>query len=188
LYSSRTQANNTAGGDIVAGDKHEHHAHLTSPLTPIGALNARYLREQQSSPEIEQIIDALSHYMGKSTNPDVRALAEKLTDSERGDLTQYAESLKERITKKILRFQTSVSAQQLFAHLLADLIRRFRLVVTPAIQEGQPRSHVDRLISTEVIDPIVKGLEENVLGFTSEEILGMLFFLAGNCHLRWDKC
>ena len=39
---------------------------------------------------------------------------------------------------------------------------------------------------TEIIEPTYKHLEENILDINAVEIEGMLFFLTGNCHLRWD--
>jgi hypothetical protein len=44
------------------------------------------------------------------------------------------------------------------------------------------------LISEKVLAPTNAMLGENDLQITSIDVLGLLYFLGGNCHIRWDKC
>ncbi|HGA6848753.1 TPA: ABC-three component system protein [Salmonella enterica subsp. enterica serovar Virchow] len=46
---------------------------------------------------------------------------------------------------------------------------------------------VDEKISS-IIDELYTSLGENLLELTAKDLLGLLFFLGGNCHIRWDKC
>ena len=60
--------------------------------------------------------------------------------------------------------------------------------IKPAIQAGQARTDVEALISEKVLAPTNELLGENDLQITAIDVLGLLYFLGGNCHIRWDKC
>jgi hypothetical protein len=49
-------------------------------------------------------------------------------------------------------------------------------------------TEIKRAVQHEIIDPIEAMLGENVLDLYADEINGMLYFLTGNCHIRWTKC
>jgi hypothetical protein len=87
-----------------------------------------------------------------------------------------------------MRLQTSPIAQDIITLVLSQIYSNFILQVTPAIESGESRQVVDALISDKVISPAMQMLGENDLMITNEDILGLLFFLGGNCHIRWDKC
>jgi len=184
-----SQRDNTVNnGDLVGRDKTEiNNIYFKRPST-ISVLNNNYKLEAASAPCNTEFLDSLQHYMQQAADPDVRGLAAKLNDADREDLIQYAEGLKERVSKKILRFQTSAAAQDILAYVMEDLHTRFQLDVRPSIQEGADRATVDRLIQERVIDPVLSSLEDNVLKLYPAELLGLIFFMGGNCHIRWDKC
>jgi hypothetical protein len=179
-----TQSGNVAGGDIVAGDKI-----TTSPRrTPITELNDRYIAASGDKDGLDGFIDALQHYWDKATTGDIRPLSQKLTESNRVDIIPDGESLKERATKIILRLQTSHTAQELLAHILADLHARFFCEVRSSIQAGADRVTIDALLNDKVIGPTLNDLETNPLRLSRVDLLGLIYFLTGNCHIRWDKC
>jgi hypothetical protein len=88
----------------------------------------------------------------------------------------------------VMKWQTSGVAQDILTHILGKMHAEFLLHITPAIQNGASRQEVDVLISEKVMRPIEVMLGDNDLGLTTADLLGFLFFLGGNCHIRWDKC
>jgi len=185
---STTQTGNTAGGDIIGGDKIEHkNFHFSSP-TPLGRLYQIFRDANAAVPYTAQIADILQHYCATTTSADVRGLAEKLTVSGRADLVADASLWKERASKMIMRWQTSPVAQDILTHILTRLHGEFTLNVRPAIQAGKTRQEVDELVSSKVIQPTHAMLGDNDLGLSYIDLLGLLFFLGGNCHIRWDRC
>jgi hypothetical protein len=43
-------------------------------------------------------------------------------------------------------------------------------------------------VSEKVVNPAMSMLGQNDMMLTDADILGLIFFLGGNCHIRWDKC
>jgi hypothetical protein len=179
------QTGNIAGRDVVGGDSI---VNTTAPRrTPITKLNERYLAETGEAEGLDAFVAKLQHYWDRATNDDIRRLSQKLSDSGRGDMLQTGEELKECATKIILRFQTSRTAQDILAWVLAELYGRFLLDVWPSIQADAPREVVDRLMSEKVIGTTLLDLEDNALDLSRPDLLGLVYFLAGNCYIRWDK-
>jgi hypothetical protein len=118
----------------------------------------------------------------------VRGLENKLSASGRGDLVAEASELKQRAAKLIMRWQTSPVTQDIITHVLAKIHQAFIFYVRPAVEAGASRREVDQLIADKVIEPTSSMLGDNDLGITMIDIAGLLFYLGGNCHVRWDKC
>lgn len=178
-----TQTGNTVGGNLVAGDMV-----VNDPRrTPITELNARYIAASGNQEGLEGFIEEIQHYLNKATNGDIRPLAQKLTESNRADIIHDCELMKERATKLILKYQTSYTAQKLLSYILAELYGRFTAEVRPTIQAGADRAAVDSQFS-QIVGQTLSDLEENVLGLIRTDLMGLMYFLTGNCHIRWDKC
>ncbi|MDT9106674.1 ABC-three component system protein [Escherichia coli] len=95
--------------------------------------------------------------------------------------------MKEKATKAIMRRQTSKTAQRIFVIILDQIHFDFITKVTPLIEADSSRVIVDEKIAS-IIDELYSSLGENLLELTAKDLLGLLFFLGGNCHIRWDKC
>lgn len=183
---SVTQSGNTAGGDVVGRDKVQNL--YLSPPTPLTRLYQILREADKANPYTAKIADQLQHYCATTTSTDVRGLAEKLTAGNRTDLIADASYWKEKASKLIMKWQTSPVAQDIITHILAKLHMEFMLNVRPAIQAQKSREEVDALVSEKVIGPTHAMLGDNDLGITHLDLMGLLFFLGGNCHIRWDKC
>lgn len=180
------QIGNTAGGDVVGGDKVEHHHYAAAP-TSLSRLYQILRDNDRAENYTSQIADQLRHYCALRS-ADVRGLDEKLKVSGRPDLIDEASELKERASKVIMRWQTSPVTQDIITHVLAKIHQGFISHIRPAIEAGRSREEVDSLIGEKVIDPTASMLGDNDLGLTPIDILGLLYYLGGNCHIRWDKC
>ena len=179
-----TQSGNTAGGDIVGRDKKETHIH--GAQSPLAALYEKLRSADQSA--AAQISEQLQHFCNAVTDGDVRGLEDKLKASGRQDLLSAAAYLKQAATKVIMKWQTSGVAQDILTYVLSRLYKDFLMYVTPAIEAGASRAEIDVLINEKVLQPSEGMLGDNDLMLTPSDLLGLLFYLGGNCHIRWDKC
>lgn len=173
-----------AAGDIIK----------TSNYNVLGSLTTDELVQLYAKLKEGGVLDAsnnafsqkLQHYMSIPTDGDVRGLEEKLKDSGRLDMLDFAMGQKESAVKMIMKYQSSKSAQRIFTILLDELHTIYMLTVTPVIESNGDRQTVDESIHL-ALTRIKSMLGENVLEFTVKDLLGFLYFLAGNCHIRWDK-
>lgn len=183
-----SQSNNQATGDVVAGSKTEFNFITSGGSTDeLTLLYAKLRADGIGDPSGNTFCEKLQHYMAARTEGDVRGLQDKLEASDRLDQLQLAKELKEFAAKSIMRRQGSQTAQRIFTIVLDELHTNFTLVVTPAIQTGVSRREVDLCIS-QALQSTKGMLGENVLELTLKDLFGLLFFLGGNCHIRWDKC
>lgn len=181
-----TQIGNRAERDVIGRDKIENNYHAAPP-TPLSRLYQILRDDDMAASYTAQIADMLQHYCA-GLSADVRGLEDKLAASGRTDLLTEAAELKQRAAKLIMRWQTSPVTQDIITHVLAKIHQAFMLCVRPAVEAGAPRTEVDQLIAKMVIEPTSAMLGDNDLSITMIDILGLLFFLGGNCHVRWDKC
>lgn len=181
-----SQTGNDVEGDLVGRDKIVNN--YNSQASAILSLYARLRSKDLEASYTSKIAHKLNHYCTISSDGDVRGLEDKLSSSNRVDMLKMASRLKEDASKTIMRLQTSPVAQDIITLVLSQIYSNFVLSVTPAIEKNEPRQIVDALINDKVISPAIQMLGENDLMITNEDILGLLFFLGGNCHIRWDKC
>ena len=69
---SVTQSGNTAGQDIVAGDKYQ--GVFLAPPTSLSRLYQILREADKATPYTSQIADQLQHYCATTTSADVRGL------------------------------------------------------------------------------------------------------------------
>lgn len=183
------QSHNTTTGDIVAGNKSEFTLNIThaASVDELSILYAKLKATENGEPSGGTFCEQLEHYLTAKTDGDIRGLEAKLIASGREDQIQNAKELKERATKRIMRHQTSRTAQRVYTIILDELHTNFTLSVTPAVQADAARREVDLCIQA-VLQTTKTMLGENVLEFTVKDLLALLYFLGGNCHIRWDKC
>ena len=73
----------------------------------------------------------------------------------------------------------------LYAYLLAQVWVLFSELIYTKITQGVPADTVNLALVNEVYPRVEKLLENNPLGIDVAEIKGMLFWLTGNCHIKW---
>ena len=61
-------------------------------------------------------------------------------------------------------------------------------MVLPLVQAGASQELVDAAMLEKVISPALQMLESNPLMLNKMDIQGLVYFLAGNCYVRWDAC
>jgi hypothetical protein len=178
-------------GNVVAGDQagRDIHKHIY-PLAPgrpsqMSRMIAKYRAETERDHEIKIIIEQLQRWQKRPAG-DVMGLEEKLRKGNRPDVIDVAIAAKDCFSKILVKHEYSCAAMEIYAFLLAKVHQLFSSVIYTKICRGASADEIDKLLVTEVYEKVEIILEENPLGISPEEIMGMLFFLTGNCHLKWN--
>lgn len=98
--------------------------------------------------------------------------------------------LKQGYAKKATKYQYYEMANRIDDYLFAILSNRFDDYVYPLIVNQRPLADIKQAVSEQVIIPVMKELNENgeddiYLCYTTDDILSMLYYLTGNCHINW---
>lgn len=174
-----------AGRDIVTNVNH--YTYDPSRPTQMSRLIDKFKAEHATNSQYQQTIDKLEHFGTVVAEEQVIGLEQKLTAGGRTSFLEFAQRTKELFTKKLAKHQFSESAQRIHALLLAEVYSRFHNHVYPRIVAGGAEAEINLLVQSQIIDPVQAMLEENVLHLYADEINGMLYFLTGNCHIKWAK-
>jgi len=175
---------NTAGRDIAGRDIHNHYA--AREPTAMARLVEQYLAETLADQTLTAWTEKLEHFLTNETSPDVRGLEEKLIVAGREDMLKIALLRKQAAYKAIMKQQGSRSAQTIYSFVMAEIVVNFEMSVWPLIQAKSSREVVDAAMLEKVISPALQILESNPLMLNKMDIQGLVYFLAGNCHIRWD--
>ena len=178
------QVGNDVTGDMAGRDIIKT---VIPALTGMGRLINEFGAESGQREKLTKLIGQLEHYYDSRANEDVRGLEEKLSAADRKDLLSSARKSKQYASQFVMKHQSSLAAQKIISHLLAKLLSDFNHVVVPLIQSGASRPAVDSAIKS-VMDDGWAFLESNPLEIDHRLLEGFLYFLGGNCHLRWDPC
>lgn len=181
------QENIAASGDVVGGNKTEHNVNVTNVLNPatdyMQELIKKYKAELDN--DFNEIVENLNHYSTNLDEDTVYDLEYKLNAGNRNSEYKRAAMLKERIAKKIKLNENSEAAQEIYAYLLSQICSDFNMHVYPLINEYSI-PQINLLIDEKVIRPVQIILGENVLRILKDDINGMIYFLTGNCHIKWE--
>lgn len=181
--------NSEVGGHVAGGDVHDNRTNMTfagSKGVYMKSLLDRYKKDCEGSREKLEFIEDLDYYNNRREG-DVIGLEEKLALAEREDIFWYANDAKDRFQRFLFKNQFSEAAQQIFVHLLTEIQSRFLHEIYPLICKGESSEKISILITERLIKPVRDELGENYLSITTLHINGMLYFLTGNCHLKWTK-
>ena len=185
-----TQTKNDVSGDLAGRDidKSTHHNYAAPSKAPdtMCRLIAQFKEEFKNDQQVAELIERLEHY---SSNIDTKTGAIGLDNKlEAGGYSAYidhAKSMKEAFAKKLMKYQFYESAQQIYVYVLAEIYTKFHLKVYPLIVGGKSSNVVLEAVSDSVVDPLIERLGENVLNLYADEVNGALYFLTGNCHIKW---
>jgi hypothetical protein len=118
---------------------------------------------------------------------DRRTLAEKLTSVHRQNDIGFAETEKERFAFALNRHIAHPSAALRYTRLLSDINSRFRRHVRPLIETDAPAASIQDCVQERVLDPSLESFNADNGKGTAGLADGAYFYLAGNCHIGWDK-
>ena len=73
-----------------------------------------------------------------------------------------------------------------YVRVLSSVETRFSRMVFPAIVEGRSILDVNSLVMREVIEPVVAAERSQISEIHDGLVEDALYYLTGNCHVRWD--
>jgi hypothetical protein len=134
----------------------------------------------------KELIAKIKHYTSNIDGEKIIGLEQKLTNAGfEGDFT-WARDMKELYFKKITENNLSKATQKIHAFLLARICVLFNLHIKGAINDGVSKDIVKDLLIQKVINPVQDMVgENNVLDLLDDDLMGMMYFLTGNCHINW---
>jgi hypothetical protein len=187
-YIPLQQSNNQALGDIIGGNKNEitniNQFGAPAPSSYLSKLLERYRHELKHDERTSEKLKELQRY-GEAKEEPLIPIETKLIEGHRGDLINFALETKESFAKQLVRHTHFESAQKIHLHLLSRIWSVFQTRILPEIKAGQSRLVVERLIQSEIIDPTLADLQDNPFHYSDPEVHGMIYYLTGNCHIRW---
>jgi hypothetical protein len=117
---------------------------------------------------------------------DRRPLDMKLQDAGRTIETRNAQRKKERFAMSLRRYSAQSSSLARYTRLMSEVESRFNRHVQPHIKTGVSISEINQLVQSAVIDPTLKTLLAETSDVTASLVESALYYLTGNCHVRWD--
>lgn len=174
-------------GDVAGGniDKSRVYQFSGSKTSYMKILLEKFKQEQRTNIHLKEYIDDLDYYYNKKKD-DVVGLEDKLKSANRQDFIEFAIEAKDKYHRKLYKYQFSEAAQQINLHLLGLVITYFKNEIKPLLKKGEDELMINSMINERLIKPLLDELDENLLGFSAHDINGMLYFLTGNCHLKWN--
>lgn len=118
---------------------------------------------------------------------DRRDLAAKLNSAGRFYQAGDAERKKERFNMALRRHIAQPAAMTRYTKLMADVETRFHRHVDRLTSTGADIETVDDVIQKAVIDPCTAIHSTAGLEISASLVDNAIYYLAGNCHLRWDN-
>ena len=180
-----TLTNSSVGGDVIGGDKNLYSFYNDSRSTYLQNLYDKFQLEKAQNQELVEFCEELN-YLSSILNEDVIGLEAKLKAGNREKLIHYATDVKEKFHKKLMRTsQYSLVAQDVNVYLLTKVRRGFMMEVYSLICNNEPEDKINIFITERIINPVKADLGINLFKYDEDDIMGMIFFLTGNCHIKW---
>jgi hypothetical protein len=143
--------------------------------------------EKQNNPIYQEFSDELNNFFKPKTEKKLRDLTQKLSDGEREYLISCALESKERVTKKIFKYQHYQSAQEIYTYLLINIRTTFKHLIESRIKSGRfDAFEINDLVRDKIVEPFYQSVQGSSLCIDSDELYGLLYLLTGNCHIEWD--
>jgi hypothetical protein len=170
--------------DVVARDK------IVKVIAPRKLQIEQYMeqlfQEVAENRRVKDTCDNLKYFFEKQSVDGIDGLENKLDHAGRGHQKKRALRRKELFAKLLDRYGFYSSAQSIFAILLAKIENDFETIVEPMLQE-KSSDEIDLLVQDAIVTPLVQTAPAGVFSITHNDALGMVFWLAEQCYVRWHK-
>lgn len=180
------QRDASADGDIVGRDKIENHFHGDRRPGIVEQLLTKLQAEIEQNNQIRHTIEALAHFQTRRSRDGIDGLEAKLQAGGRADEYYDALEKKELFAKLLEKWSLYASAQEIFAYLLAKADYEFNQFVHPQI-ENLSRIQVNQIVKESIVVPVVGECGGAVFTINHSTAMGMVYWLAEQCFIRWHK-
>lgn len=203
LKASIDQSRSRVGRDQVSGDKidgdkitgdvlkdsavkigNQYNIQIPRSATVVEKLLHKLQHEVEQNIIYNDTIVRLQRYHGGVSHDDVKGLVAKLAHSGRAAQIEIALEQKEEFAKLLETWSLYYSAQEIFVYLLARAENVFTTEVMPEMATSSV-SQINRQINRDIIDLIVDECAVSVLQIDHVSAMGMLYWLAEQCFIRW---
>jgi hypothetical protein len=160
--------------------KHTRFARRFEKLNKEVASDARYLG----------IMESLKYYLTRRDGIDMPT---KLSDGgfSKNEIIE-ATRKKEKFAKRLELNRFFESAQWINNQLFGKIKMDFEAFVLPLINIGAAKDEILKEVVLKVVHPVldlinIEGENDEVLNYSADDILGMVYYLTGQCHLNWKN-
>ena len=143
--------------------------------------------ERSTNAVFNDTVESLQRYGESVDEGPPMGLEEKLRVAERDAEYRRAVRFKEAFHKKLTKHRLSKAAQEILGYVMARVEVSFQNQIEPLIDAGVDREVVQRALLEGVIGPVEDLLGDNPLLLDAAEVMGMIYYLTGNCHIRWHR-
>ncbi|MFV0226026.1 hypothetical protein OBJ96_13140 [Empedobacter falsenii] len=159
---------------------------VNSNSTYLNNLYERFEKEKIENPEFKELCEELD-YFNSIIDGDVIGLEEKLQQGGKEKILFYALDVKDRFHRKLMKTsQYSIIAQDINVYILSKVRSSFMREIYSLIINNASDEKINLMITERIIKPVQADLGINLFGYNEDDIMGMIFFLTGNCHLKWN--
>ncbi len=185
--SETEQKNNTAGGDIVARDKI-----VINKKVNIYAINElktfSSTKNKTSDFELKKNYDKIQNYINEIEEKEkLIGLEKKLLDAHMNYSVERALKKKEEAYKMCAKNSLHLEAIKITAHCLSSIERKFNTKIENLFNEKgtniESKDTQERI--NKIQEEVINECYEKYNFFDESEIQGMLYMLAGHCHIKW---
>lgn len=121
---------------------------------------------------------------GTPAESDRRDLLQKLIDAGREHEYQNANNLQSGFAQRYYKLGLYTDARSKSDSTLANVEQRFLTHVYTKIASGASNDEIAQALQTHVIDALCNGPESE--GLSPKAVLQALYFLTGQCYIKWD--
>lgn len=158
-----------------------------APETELARLYRRLAQEADGDRTLTAFIRQLEIYTRQVQDEKVAGLEAKLAAADRDAELDMAMAMKEAVFADLRENLFSPTYQRIAATLMGKIHEAFNANVKPLVDTGASKQHIDHVVSSSVVGPMVAELEScpDFYDAPVQLVRGMLYFLTGNCHIRW---
>lgn len=176
---------NTSGGDLVVGKKETYQfvSPNTNKIAEIIELSKSYAEESE---DYKELVEELESYQKPRPNRDIIGLENKLKLANMENLLEDAFYLKDKAARRLARHQFSSHKMAVHIYLFGKIHEQFNCKILPEIKNGLTSDEVNQFISDIIVTPVAEEAAPADPSINADIVRGMLYFLTGNCHIKWS--
>jgi hypothetical protein len=179
------QRNAAAQRDIIGGNKTENNYYGPARFSGLVEQLIEKLRaEMEQNAQIKHTIEQLQYFEKRRSEDGIDGLVAKLQAGGRAHECESALEKKELFAKLLEKWSLYASAQEIFAFVLAKAEYEFNYFVKPQLQTLDEVG-VNQLVNDRIVEPTLEQCASNVFPLNHTIIMGMIYWLAEQCFVRW---
>jgi hypothetical protein len=163
---------------------------ITEAQTNINALKELINRTNELLVEDEEyrdFIHELNSLLEQRSGREIIGTEKKLLNGNRQDLLEDSWFYESKFARKLAKGELSRTSQAIFLHCLSTINEEFVTNIRPLILQDIDKLIVNQVIERNIIDNLYGQVCSADSSITKQVIRGMLYFLTGKCHIKWEK-